>query len=372
MNEIDSSPPSPAIQDTPAASAEAAERPAGTLHASHASHTSRFNPWLIVAALALALSAWQWFETRLRLADTQQELARRLAEIDGAGRESRLVAQQARDEVTALQARHAALEAKLQESQSQQAALENLYQELARSRDDSALAELEQGIALAAQQLQLAGNVQGATLVLQAADARLSGAARPQFIALRKAIGRDLDRLRALPQVDAPGLSLRIETVIAAIDALPFAVDARPHAEAAAGKDAGATTAGAWRQMASDLWRELRTLVRIQRFDRDEPALLAPGQDYFLRENFKLRLLNARLALLARDQWTYRNELKAAHALLVRHFDARDKAVQSADATLRQLAASEVVIELPTLNDSLSAIRSFRSGRERDARDARR
>lgn len=330
------------------------------------------NPWLIVALIALGLAGWQWVETRLRLADTQQELARRLAESDAANKESRLLARQAQEQAAAVQGKLAALEDKVAESRSQQATLENLYQDLARNRDEWMLAEIEQSVTLAAQQLQLAGNVQGAVLALQAADARLAGNSRPQFISLRKVLVRDLDRLRALPQVDLPGMNLRLENIIAAIDHLPLAVDARPRAEGKAkaidepaSPPASATSLDFWRHLGAQFWGEMRSLVRIQRFDRDEPALLAPGQAFFLRENLKLRLLNARLALLARDQWTFRNELKHAQAWVDRYFDAHDKSLQTTQGALKQLAATEINIELPTLNESLSAIKTFKLGKER-------
>ena len=48
-----------------------------------------------------------------------------------------------------------------------------------------------------------------------------------------------------------------------------------------------------------------------------------------------------------------------------RYFDAHDKLVQIALDTLKQLSASEIGIELPNLNESLSAIRSLKLGRER-------
>lgn len=325
------------------------------------------NPWLWVAAGALALSGWQWIETRLRLADTQQELAKRLAETDNANRDNRLVAKQSQDQVVVLQAKLGALESKLADSQSQQASLESLYQDLARNRDEWALSEIEQSVTLAAQQLQLAGNVHGAVLALQAADSRLSGSSRPQFITLRKALSRDLDRLRALPQVDLPGMSLRLENVVAAIDTLPLAVDVRPREEIRL-KAEPAPEAGAWQRLALEMWSELRGMVRIQRFDRDEPVLLAPGQVFFLRENLKLRLLNARLALLSRDQWTFRNELKASQVLMERYYDSRNPSVQTAMGGLKQLGAAELNIDLPTLNESLSAIRNFKSSREKEGR----
>lgn len=326
------------------------------------------SPWAIVAIAALAISGWQWFETRLRLADTQQELAKRLAESDLAGKESVQIAKRAQDQVAALESKLGSIDAALADSKSQQAVLETLYQDLARHRDEWSLSEIEQGVVLAAQQLQLAGNVHGAVLALQSADARLASSTRPQFISLRKILARDLDRLKALPQVDLPGMSVRLENVVSAIDKLPLAVDVRPASDASKAKAPVEVAREPWQQLAMEIWHELRTLVRIQRFDRDEPILLAPGQDFFLRENLKLRLLNARLAMLSRDQWTFRNELKAAQSLLERHFDAGSKSVQTALDSLKQLSAAELSIELPTLNDSLSAIRSFKVSGDKDVR----
>lgn len=329
-----------------------------------------FSPWLVIAMLALGLAAWQWMETRVRLAETQQEMAKRLAESDTTAMEGRTLAKQAQEQLAALQTKLGELEGRLAESKSQQEVLENLYQNLARSSEESALAEIEQSVTLASQQLQLAGNVQGAVLALQAADARLAGSNRPQHINLRKVLARDLDRLRALPQLDLPGMYLRLENVIGSIDALPLAVNGRPRDETKPTPAADAqvptmSPPGYLQMLAGDFWRELRGLIRIQRFDRDEPALLAPGQGFFLRENLKLRLLNARLALLSRDQWTYRNELRQAHTWIERYFDGRERSVQASLQSLKQLSATEISIELPNLNESLSAIKGMRVEKER-------
>ena len=367
MND-ETNPPPLAVEASQPAAQPSSPSSSPAAPAAGSKSASWFNPWLIVAFVALGLAGWQWVETRLKLSDTQQELARRLSESDSTSKESRTLARQAQEQVALLQGKLGALEAKVAESQSQQATLENLYQELARNRDEWALAEIEQGVTLAAQQLQLAGNVQGAMLALQTADARLAGSSRPQFISLRKVLNRDLDRLRALPQVDTSGMSLRLESVIAAVDSLPLAIDARPRAEGkakAVAEEASMASLDFWQRLGADFWGEVRSLVRIQRFDRDEPALLAPGQGFFLRENVKLRLLNARLALLARDQWTFRNEIKQSQGWLERYFDARDKSVQAAQGGLKQLSATEISIELPSLNESLSAIKSFKLGKER-------
>ena len=328
-------------------------------------------PWPIIAALALGLAIWQWVETRIRLSDTQVEIARRLSESDTQVKEGRVLARQAQEQLGVLQGKLGELEGKLAESRSQQATLEALYQDLARNRDEWVLAEVEQNVTLAAQQLQLAANVQGAVLALQTADARLAGSSRPQFSSLRRVLARDLERLRALPQIDLPGMNARLESLISAVDGLPLAVDGRPREEKEPAKvvaeavDVPVSSWAFWKNLGSEFWREVRSLVRIQRFDRDEPALLAPTQVFFLRENLKLRLLNARLALLAHDQWTFRNELKYAQTWVDRYFDPREAPVQAAQHSLKELSATEISIELPNLNESLSAIKNFKLGKER-------
>jgi len=325
------------------------------------------NPWLILALLAMGIALWQWVETRIRLADTQQQVARRLAESDTLAKETRVIVKETQKQVVALQGKFGELEAKLAESKDQQDTLEKLYRDLAGNREEWVLAEIEQGVTLAAQQLQLAANVQGAVLALQSAEVRLAGSNNPQFMSLHKVLMRDLDRLRALPQIDVAGMNARLESVIAVVDSLPLAVNGRPREETKpteqlAPDTAPVTSLAYWQRLAGDFWREMRGLVRIQRFDREEPALLAPGQAFFLRENLKLRLLNARLALLAHDQWTFRSELKLAQFWVDRYFDNRESAVLAARESLNQLSATEINIELPSLNESLSAIRTFRLG----------
>ena len=323
---------------------------------------ARHGAALIVALVALSLTGWQWYESRQKLASVQQEVTRQLGDFDAAHKEDRGAQKQTREQIDALQARLGALDGKLAEFQGQSATLQSLYQDVSRSREEVTLLEVEQAITLAGQQLQLAGNVPVAVLALQTADARLARLDRPQYLTLRKAIAKDLERLNALPFVDTPGVSLRLEQIILEIDKLPLASYGRPEKTA---EDRRATAGSWWQRAGSDLWQEIKGLVRIQRFDRDDTALLAPGQGYFLRENLKLRLLNGRLALFSRDQWTFRNELKVSQELLSRNFDSSDKAVQAALATLRQMTATEISVELPNLNDTQAALRNLRPAKEK-------
>ena len=339
------------------------ENPSPTTTYLPAPRAKRTSPWLFVAIAALALAGWQWFETRQRLVDVQQEVSQKLADFDTGNKEDRGAQKQSREQVEALQARLGAVDGKLAEFQAQSATLQALYQDIARSREELALIEVEQAIVLAGQQLQLAGNLPVAVLALQTADAQLARLDRPAHLPLRKALAKDLARLNALPFVDMPGISLRLEQVLVGVDKLPLVSHGRP--EKTAENEKAVESATWWQRTGGAIWQEMKGLIRIQRFDREDVALLAPGQGYLLRENLKLRLLNARLALFARDQWTFRNELKVAQDMLNRHFEANDKAVQTAQTTLRQMTASEINVELPTLNDSQAALRNLRPGKEK-------
>jgi len=322
-------------------------------------------PVVIVATVAAALLAWQWYDSRQQINALQQELARRLAAADVENRESRGVAEQVRDAMRDAQVKLGMLEAKLQESQNQQVALEALYQELSRSRDESLLADVEQTLLVANQQLQVAGNVKSALIALQSADARLARLDRPQFAGLRKVIARDIERLKLAPNVDVIGMSARLDNLSAAIDSLPLAMELRPPAAALAKKSAADAGDNAWLRFTRELWRDLRDLVRIQNMDNPDVVLLAPPQAYFLRENLRLRLLGARLALLARDEKSFKSDLKAAREWLTRYYDTRDKTVAGAVAAVRQLDDSQISVPLPDLAASLEAVRNYRLTRER-------
>src|SRR4051812_34585831 len=204
---------------------------------------------VIVVVLAAGLAALSWLDARHRIATTQEEIARRLREIESDAREARSVARQAQETLRESQSRLAQLEGRIAESQSQQLALEALYQELSRNRDEWQLAEIEQVLAIASQQLQLAGNVRAALLALQLAEARLARADRPQFLPVRRALARDIERLKALPAIDFPGMSARIGALVAAVDALPLAYDERAEPKAAP-RDAAAP--GFWTRLGSE------------------------------------------------------------------------------------------------------------------------
>ena len=340
----------------------AAPPPAASAPQAPASHAPRLA--LIAVVLAAALTALFWIDVRNRIGGTQEELARRLQDIDASSREARAIARQAQDALRDSQARITQLEGRLAESQSQQLALEALYQDLSRNRDEWQLAEIEQVLAIASQQLQLAGNVRAALLALQLAEARLARADRPQFVPVRRALARDIERLRATPSIDLPSMTVRLDALIAAVDSLPLAFDERT--ERSAPRDAPApASSGTMARLGAEIWNELKQLVVVRKMTGNEPPLLAPQQAYFVRENLRLRLLNARVSLLTRDEAGYREDLRFAQSWVQRYFDTRSRQGGDALAQLKQLSSTSISFELPTISDSLEAVRGFKSRRER-------
>jgi uroporphyrin-III C-methyltransferase len=320
---------------------------------------------LIAVIIAAGLATLFWLDARQRIGGTQEELARRLRDIEGDVREARSTARQTQELLREVQAKIGQLESRLAESQSQQLALEALYQELSRNRDEWQLAEIEQVLAIASQQLQLAGNIRAALLALQLAEARLARADRPQFVPIRRALARDIERLKALPAVDIAGMSARLDSLVAAVDLLPFAFDERSEREPAAKSGAGDAERGFWSRLGSEIWGELRSLVVVRQINTPEPPLLPPTQAYFLRENLRLRLLNARLSLLMRDEAGYREDLRAAQAWVRRYFDTRSKQTTDALAQLKALSSASLSFEMPSISGSLEAVRGFKSRPER-------
>ena len=320
---------------------------------------------LLAVALAAGLATLFWLDARGRIVATQEELARRLRDIEADAREARSIARQSQEAVRDAHVKVAQLEARLAESQSQQLALEALYQELSRNRDEWQLAEIEQVLAIASQQLQLAGNVRAALLALQLAEARLGRGEQPQFQPIRRALARDIERLKALPAVDLPGMSMRLDRLVAQVDAMPLAFDERVKPGDAAKQAAPAGEGGFWSRLGAEVWGELRQLVVVRKLNDPEPPLLPPSQAYFLRENLRLRLLNARLTLLTRDEARYRQDLRAAHAWIERYFDPQAKQRAEALSELKELASATLSFDMPTISESLEAVRGFKARRER-------
>jgi uroporphyrin-III C-methyltransferase len=322
-------------------------------------------PWIALFAIALALVVGALSYTQL--ANLKRETARRLAEVQQAASAAAETAARADAEARAARQQAAVLESRLAEVESQREALEQLYADLSRGRDEAVLVEVERLITLGAQELQISGSVPTALAALQTADARLARLESPRFLPLRRVLARDIERLKAAPTVDVTGIALKIDQLIASTESWPLLADANAGSPAAAAPrptPAPPRELQWWERTWDTLQRELgeyRDLIRIRVVDTPDALLLGQQQQVLVRQQLRLRLLNARQALLGRNDRLYRADLSEAQTLMTRYFDVRPRDTAAALASMKQLASAPLSVETPTINDSVAAVRAVRT-----------
>ena len=328
---------------------------------------------LTVASVVLAWKADQ------RVLTLEQELVRRQQDSAAMSTEARMLAKQAQESMGTTAAKLSLLEARVAEVAVQRGQLEELIQSLSRSRDENILVDVEAAIRVALQQTAITGSAEPLVATLKQSDERLARYNQPRLEGVRRAIVRDLDRVKAVSVTDISSLGIKLDEAIRMVDDLPLVavVDTRREpardaakpasaasrsAPAAAGRAASATPAWTaqigefWNTLSARIWGEAKSLVRVTQTDHPDAMLLAPEQSYFLRENLKLRLLNARLALLSRQFGTAQTDLQGAQAALDRYFDRGSKRTLLAIELVKQVAGQARSVGVPRPDDTLAAL----------------
>lgn len=315
----------------------------------------------VVALGALVSSALLW----QKLSTIQEQLARQSADAGSNAVEARALARQAQELARDVAARQAVTDTRLSEVALQRTQLEDLIQSLSRSRDENLVVDIESGLRLAQQQAQLTLSAEPLLAALRTADQRLARAPEPRLARVRTAITRDIDRIKAAAVADVPGLLVRLDEVARQIDELPLANAVGPGATRAApvpAKGASAPVAW-WEQALSAVREEARSLVRVSRVDQPEAALLSPEQGFFLRENLKLRLMNARLGLLSRQIDAARADVASATGALGKYFDPASRRTQAVATSLQQVQAQLRVVDVPRIDETLATLATAAAGR---------
>ena len=322
-----------------------------------------------VAALVSSGLLWQ------KLSAIQEQLARQSADSGALAIEARTMARQAEELVRDTAARLSVAEARVGEVALQRGQLEELMQSLSRSRDENLVVDIDAGLRLAQQQAQLTGSLQPLVAALKSASQRIERAAQPRLAPVLRAMGHDLERLEHASVTDTAGLLVRIDDLVRQVDDLPLinqvaqAAVMRRQAESAPTPAAAASSASEspWQSTLRRAWEgvrdETRGLVRVSRVDHPEAMLIAPDQAFFLRENLKLKLLNARLGLLARRMDSARADVAATINALNKYFDPASRRTQGAATALQQLQSHMKTAELPQLDDSFAALATAAAGR---------
>ena len=334
---------------------------------------------LVVGALALLVSGLLW----QKLGNIQEELAKRSLDSGAQSIEARTLAKAAQDSARELTARLALQENRISEVSLQRSQLEELMQSLSRSRDENLVVDIESALRLAQQQAQLTGSAVPLIAALTSAEQRLQRAAQPRLAPLQRAIAKDTDRIKTASLTDVPVLMIKIDELARMADELPVAnafvqgparpSSVPPSSPTPAPEAKNVSMLWSWFDRQSiqaagtraldGLRDEARKLLRVSRIDQPEAALLSPEQSFFLRENLKLRLLNARLGLLARQTDTARADLLNANVWLAKYFDTSARKTQAASQLLAQIQSQLKTSELPRLDETMAALATAAAGR---------
>lgn len=337
---------------------------------------------LVICAASLVLA----YQGHQRVQSLSQQLVQRQETSQDQANEARTLAREAQDIARDAGAKVALLDAKLAEVALQRGQLDELMNSLSRSRDENLVVDIDSSLRLAVQQALVTGNAEPLVAALRAADERLQRVNQPRLEGVRRAIARDLERVRSVGMADVSALVIRLDEAARIIDELPLvssagagrepvprAVVPAASASAVGGKRPVASAPQPlvsqppeeswWRHSGRIVWEEMRSLVRVTRIDRPEAMLIAPQETFFLRENLKLRLLNARLALLSRQFETVQSDLQDAQQALDRYFDHGSRRWAHVNELVRQVMSQAHQSSVPRPDESFTALAAAAAGR---------
>lgn len=317
---------------------------------------------LVLALLTFLLLVWFWLSSQQHFQSIEKSLSKKLEQSQSVNQQSLALAKQADERSAKTQAQTVMIAEKLAESRDQQEVLQTLYNQLAENREMTAIAEVEQLVTIANQQLKLTGNIKSALLALEAADQHLEPLHLPRATQLRQTLGNEIENLRKFPQIDPVEMAKQIESIATLCADLPLISEHEPVLTKKIVQAEQLRTGHLSRVQAFffQVWADIQNLVTIERIDRPQAPLLTNEHRFYLKENLKLRLLSARIALLQHDQASYQADLTLVRQWLQQYYDMQHPNAIKALKLLNQLIENRVSLELPELHESLNAINRYK------------
>ncbi len=355
--------PEPQSEAQPEPETDTDPRPAAVASPAPAGHGGLYVGLLalVVAIGAAVFVGWQWQqEQQLRqdnalLLGQLQELKQAMAQRSDAleRRIERGESAQSDHQMALMSLREQQLEAQRRAAQ--------------RQPSDWMLAEADYLVRMASRKLWLEQDTDTALALLQDADNRLQTLGQDDLLPLRQALADDMATLTALPRVDRAGLSLAMESLIKRIDALPLNTVTLPDPVESAQRGEPSTTVSDWRTNLAKSWHALTDdFITVRRRQGAVQPLLAPEQEWYLREHLKGKLMQAQLALYQGHTEAFREALTTARLWISDYFNLDDAGVQGALAQLDQWADTQIGLATPirfTVADPLAERVSERLGR---------
>jgi uroporphyrin-III C-methyltransferase len=319
---------------------------------------------LVVLCSLATLQLW------IKLSTIQEQLARQSADATQLSVQANSLAKRAEEITQETAAKVTLLDLRLNEVALQRTQLEELIQSLSRSRDENLVVDIESALGLAQQQAELTGSVQPMLAALQTAQKRLAKVPQPRLAPVLRAIQHDIERMQSTSTTDIPGLLIRLDELVVLVENLSLLNAVGNASRSAQNLQSKPLPSWSliwqnkdWSGLGQRVWAEVSGLVRVSRIEQPDAVMLSPEQGFFVRENLKLRLLNARLGLLSRQISSARNDLALAERELVHFFDLNNRQGQSAKTLMKQVQSQLLQTNLPRLDSSLSALATAAAGR---------
>ncbi len=221
-------------------------------------------------------------------------------------------------------------------------------------RDDWLLAEAQYLIRLANQQLLMAGDAAAAQGLLGSADSILMALDDVRLHEVRAAVADDLAAVRAIPRLDVEGLYLRLAALVEQADKL--VIFQLPEREARPQPEQADTWQARLRQGYEAALAKLSDYIIIRRRDEPMQALMDPQWEGLVRQNLRMLLEQAQIALLSGNQLLYQDSLERAQYWVREFFESDEAAARAMSREITALAQTSVAIDLPDISGSVQAL----------------
>ena len=338
-----------------------------------------------VAALASSYLTWQSF-SGLRAA-----VGQRMQSAEAEVTPLRELSSETAGRLNALQSRLSGAEQRISELNLQRTQLEELMLSVSRSRDETLVQDLGSALRFAVQQAQLMGNPQPLIAALQVGIERIEAAANPSLAGVRDAMKNDLDVMQTETNTDvslvvrdlarltrdvnkiamrdtAPPTDRTVtsdaDTSAAPSPAIGLATDPASTTVAPSLLDQAVTSVSSvWHSLSQAFVAQASQLVRVRAVAPTDELMLSPENAWVLRENLKLRLLSARLAVLSGQKQTALADISAVLQGIALYADPAAPSVVGLVGDLQQLQTTIAALHVPIPQSTLAALASVASAR---------
>lgn len=210
----------------------------------------------------------------------------------------------------------------------------------------------------ALRKLVLDNDVDTAVSLLKLADETLAKVNNSQSAAIRSAINQDLKQLLSVAGVDQNAVMQKLSQLANTVDELPVL-------DVNFGDDQNATklsdSLSDWAENAEKSATSfLNHFIRISpKHGADRKELLAPNQDIYLRENIRLRLQLAIMAVPRQQNELYKQSLEAVASWIRSYFDTNAEVTQSFLKSVDELSEVSIYVDVPSQLQSLSMLDKY-------------